>query len=92
MESSGIISFPVLKNDGPILDNTSSRSHLLCYVYLLRTYLSVTGAAGTCFLSCSIAWKLYIALKILKTEHLFLRVCALEDLIYFLFPLTFSIS
>ena len=49
-ESSGIISFSFLKNDGTILDNTSSRSKLLCCVCLLRTYLSVTGAAGKMFI------------------------------------------
>ena len=46
------------------------------------------GSRKNVYLSCSIALKLYIVLKILKTERLFLRVCALEDLIYFLFSLT----
>ena len=60
-------------------------------VFCEHTFLWL-GQQESVYLSCSIALKLYIALKILKTEHLFLRVCALEDFIYFLFPLTCSIS
>lgn len=61
-----------------------------------RAYLLCGQAAGRCLFIGYVSqpWNTNTALNLLKTEHLLLRVCPRVggDWIYFLFPLTFTIS